>query len=204
MRAYKNERLAEQLLSGEFGLPHFIPKHYEIRTYHGKKQRKLVPVIPSIVFVYACRADIQEFRMRFGQLPLQYVMKKGHSSSDRSTYLIVPDTQMDDFIRVASQYESEITYYHPDEIALNKGCRVRVHGGRFDGVEGVLLKVKGKRSRRVVVMLEGIVAVAAAEIIPDLIEVLPADSDTVPDANSRSAETGHVVAARAPEVAVVR
>ena len=199
MRAYKSERLAENLLSGEFGLPHFIPKHYEIRTYHGKKQRKLVPVIPSIVFVYACRADIQEFRTHFGQLPLQYVMKRGRSAADKSAYLVVPDRQMDDFIRVASQYESEITYYRPDEIALNKGCRVRVHGGRFDGVEGVLMKVKGKRSRRVVVMLENIVAVAAAEIIPDLIEVLPTASDSVSDMN-----TGHVAATRVPVIAVAR
>ncbi|MCM1150512.1 MAG: UpxY family transcription antiterminator [Alistipes sp.] len=186
MRAYKNERLAEKLLSGEFGLPHFIPKHYEIRTYHGKKQRELVPVIPSIVFVYACRADIQEFRMRFGRLPLQYIMKKSRCSSDKSAFLVVPDKQMTDFIRIASQYESEITYYSPDEIALNKGCRVRVHGGRFDGVEGVLMKVKGKRSRRVVVMLENIAAVAAAEIIPDLIEILPAKIPVVSDSSVAS------------------
>lgn len=173
MRAYKSERLAETLLNGEFGLPHFIPKHYAIRTYHGKKQRELVPVIPSIVFIHACLAEIRDFRMRFGQLPLQYVMKNSRYSSDKNAYLVVPDKQMNDFIRVASQYESKIVYYRPDEIALDKGCRVRVHGGRLDGVEGVLLKVKGKRSRQVVVMLDGIAAVAATEIVPDLIEILP-------------------------------
>ena len=185
MRAYKSERMAEQLLSGTFGLPHFIPKHYVIRTYHGKKQRQLLPVIPSIVFVYACRAAIQEFRMRFGHLPLQYVMKKGRYSSDKASYLVVPESQMNDFIKVASRYESEITYYRPDEIALQKGCRVRVHGGCFDGVEGVLVKVKGKRTRRVVVMLEDIAAVAAAEILPDLIEVLPDLSCSGPEADFR-------------------
>ncbi len=203
MRAYKSERLAEQLLSGKFGLPHFIPKHYVIRTYHGKKQRELLPVIPSIVFVYACRTEIQEFRMRFGELPLQYVMKRGRYSSDRLSYLIVPESQMDDFIKVASQYESEITYYRPDEIALQKGCRVRVHGGRFDGVEGVLVKVKGKRSRRVVVMLEHIAAVAAAEILPDLIEVLPDISDSGAESDFRNRSAAHLRQSRIPEAAGV-
>lgn len=187
MRAYKSERLAETLLGSEFGLHHFIPKHYEMRTYHGRKRRELVPVIPSIVFVRACRAEIQEFRMRFGRLPLQYVMKKGRHVSDRSAFLVVPDKQMDDFIKIASQYESEITYFHPNEIALDKGCRVRIHGGQFDGVEGILVKVKGKRSRRVVVMLEHVAAVAAAEIVPDLIEILSDRSCRVSEHDSPDA-----------------
>ena len=58
------------------------------------------------------------------------------------------------------------------EIQLEKGERVRVHGGAFDMVEGVLLKVKGKRSKRVVIKIPGVTAIAASYIEPDLIEIL--------------------------------
>ena len=49
--------------------------------------------------------------------------------------------------------------------------RVCIHGGKLDGVKGVFMRVKGKRNRRVVVMLEGIMGISA-EVHPDLIEVI--------------------------------
>ena len=45
-------------------------------------------------------------------------------------------------------------------------------GGDFEGQEGVFLKVKGARDRRVVIAIQGIIAVAMATIHPDLIEVI--------------------------------
>ena len=86
-------------------------------------------------------------------------------------YLVVPDDQMESFIRVSSQYEENISYYNPDELDLRKGRRVRIHGGKLNGVMGVFMQVQGKRNRRVVVLLEGVMAVAA-EVHPDLIEVI--------------------------------
>lgn len=51
MRAYKNEKMAEDRLKDkEYGLEYFIPKHYAVKTYHGMKSTRLVPVIPSLVF----------------------------------------------------------------------------------------------------------------------------------------------------------
>ena len=74
---------------------------------------------------------------------------------------------------VAQQTEEDILYFQPDEIQLHKGAHVRVHGGPFDGVEGILLKVKGHRRRRVVIQIDQVATIAAAEIEPDLIEILP-------------------------------
>lgn len=175
-RAYKNEKKAELLLK-EAGLSFFIAKHYEVRTYHGKKYRVLVPVIPGIVFIYACRKEIQEFRSRFSDLSLQYVMKGRREVSGESRYLTVPERQMENFIKIAAHYKEEITYYKPEEIALDKGIRIRVHRGVFDGVEGILAKVKGKRNKRVVV-IEEIAVVATTEITPDLIEILTPEQNT--------------------------
>lgn len=166
MRAYKCESKAEERLSGEDGLKHFIPKEYAIRTYHGAKSRRLVPVIPSLVFVRASRREIVTFK-KYNNF-LQYVMCKAGDSSD---FMIVPDDQMDNFIKIASHPEETLRYLKPEEIDISKGTRVRIIGGVFDGVEGIFMKTEGVRDRRVVVKLEGVLAVAA-KVHPEFIEVL--------------------------------
>lgn len=166
MRAYKSEQKAEESLKGKGGLAYFIPKYYAVRVYHGVKSKRLVPAIPNLVFVYASRSQILDFKKRYNFL--QFVIWKKRTGLE---YVVVPDEQMDSFIKVASQYDENVSYYQPDEINLRKGTRVRIHGGKFDGVEGVFMQVRGKKKRRVVVMLEGVMAVAV-EVDPDLVEII--------------------------------
>lgn len=99
---------------------------------------------------------------------LQFVMWEKSTGQE---YIVVPDEQMDSFIKIASQYEETTVYYKPEEIDVRKGTRVCIHGGKLDGVKGMFMRVKGKRNRRVVVMLEGIMGISA-EVHPDLIEVI--------------------------------
>lgn len=181
LRAYKNEKKAEEVLSGDQGLPYFIPKQYAVRTYHGKKTKHRVPVIPGLVFVHATHADICEFKKRHNFL--QFVMKTRRtggqvtatrpSATPQTTqdYLIVPDKQMADFIQVAGQHEAAIDYYAPEELHLEKGTPVRILGGPFDGVEGIFLKVQGARARRLVVQIPNTLA-AVVSVEPDLVEVI--------------------------------
>ena len=170
MSAYKNEKKAEEALKGKDGLEYFIPKHYAVRVYHGMKSKRLVPVIPNLVFVHASRKQITDFKKNHNFL--QFVMWEKSTGQE---YIVVPDEQMDSFIKIASQYEETTVYYKPEEIDVRKGTRVCIHGGKLDGVKGVFMRVKGKRNRRVVVMLEGIMGISA-EVHPDLIEVIN-DSD---------------------------
>ena len=166
MRAYKSEKRAEEKLKGRDGLEYFIPKCYAVRVYHGVKSKRLVPVIPNLVFVHASRIQITEFKKRYNFL--QFVMWEKSTGQE---YIVVPDEQMDSFIKIASQYEETTVYYKPEEIDVRKGTRVCIHGGKLDGVKGMFMRVKGKRNRRVVVMLEGIMGISA-EVHPDLIEVI--------------------------------
>lgn len=166
MRAYKNGKMAEEKLDGKDGLEHFIPKHYAVRTYHGVKSKRLVPVIPDLIFVHASRSQIVDFKKRYNFL--QFVIWEKSTGQE---YITVPDEQMDNFIKVASQHEENVIYFKPEEINLKKGTHVMIHGGKFDNVKGFFMQVKGKRNRRVVVMLEGVLGVAA-EVHPDLIEVI--------------------------------
>lgn len=168
MRAYKCEKRAEEVLGGERGLEFFIPKRYVVRTCFGRRQRRLVPAIPGVVFVHASREEILAFKRLHNFLQFMTVRRL----SGESECLVVPDREMAEFIRVAGRHDERIAYYRPEELDLERGARVRVVGGAFDGVQGLFVKVRGKRSRRVVVLLERIAAVATAEIAPELIEVV--------------------------------
>ena len=169
MRAYKNELRAEDVIRTIPSLECFVAKRYELRTYHGKKLRKLVPLIPSLVFVRGTKFDIQHLKQRH-----QFFQYIGSSfGNERFRPLIVPDKQMEDFIRISGEYEADVQYMSPSEVALIKGSRVRIIGGVFDGVEGVLLYDKAKNSGRVVVSLpESLGSISTAEISPDLLEMV--------------------------------
>lgn len=167
MRAYKCESKAEERLSDEEGIKYFIPKHYAVRVYHGVKSKRLVPVIPSLVFVRSNRKRLSKFKKENNFI--QYVMQR---TSNGSECMIVPDNQMDNFIKVASRPEENLRYFSPEEIDVRKGTPVRIIGGIFDGVEGVFMRTEGVRDKRVVVLLKGVLAVSA-KVHPDLIEVLP-------------------------------
>ena len=165
MRAYKAERKAEDALR-EAAVECYVPKIYVLRVYHGIKSKHLVPAIPSMVFVHASHDAIIDFKR--GNNFLQFVTRRRSAGGDP---LVVPDKQMNDFIKVSSQFESDPTYLRPEEVNLEKGTRVRILGGPMDGVEGVFVKIQGKRNRRLVVSMEGVSA-AAVEVSPDLIEVI--------------------------------
>ena len=77
---------------------------------------------------------------------------------------------MRNFIAVSEQAGENITYYKPDEIQLQVGDKIRVNGGLYDGREGVILRIKGKRRRQLVVSIPGVIY-AAVELEPDLIEL---------------------------------
>lgn len=167
MNAYKSEQKAEEKLSEEGGLEYFIPKQYVKRKYQGRLKRVLVPVIPNLVFVHARYDEIEEFKRK---CPFLHYATRRIDGANR--IMKVPDAQMDSFIKVASRYEEDLVYYSPDEIDLKKGTRVKVHGGTFDGVIGTLMKVKGKRNKRVVICIQDVTALSIAEFEPELLEIL--------------------------------
>lgn len=104
---------------------------------------------------------------------------------NRREKVVVSDRDMENFIRITEQTERAVTYFRPDELSLEKGDRIRIHGGAFDGVEGVLVKVKGKREKQLVVSIPDL-AVAAVSVKPDVVEVVsqqrPASHDILGDA----------------------
>ena len=175
MRAYKNENTAEDRLSNEtYGLEYFIPKQKVLRTVKGKKVFFMVPVIHSLVFVHASHQKIVDFKHNY-YYDLQFVTWK---SGGELVYLTVPDEDMTNFIKVCKQADEEVHFYkiseinkEKDKINIEKGKRVRVHGGPFDQVEGYFIKVAKKRGRQLVVIIPDLLAVSA-EVKPEYIQII--------------------------------
>ena len=165
MRAtYRRELEAMHLLE-KANLGCFIPMQYQISIRRGRKLRALVPVIRNLVFVHARPSEVQRFKSQITYL--QYI-----TDTRSGQKIIIPDHDMQRFIAVAGTYNDHLLYFQPEELNLSKGTKVRITGGDFEGQEGVFLKVKGARDRRVVIAIQGIIAVAMATIHPDLIEVI--------------------------------
>jgi len=159
-RSNTRERLASA------GIEAFMPMRWEIRNLGGRKVRVHVPVIRSLLFVRSTPSALAPYLEADSYF--QHQFRRGGRPGEP---LIVPDDQMESFIRAAEHADRPL-YFTPGELDIARGTRVRVLGGPFDGVEGVFLKVKGSRAKRLVIDLPDMLAVAV-EVTPDLIQVLP-------------------------------
>ncbi|MDE6217955.1 MAG: UpxY family transcription antiterminator [Muribaculaceae bacterium] len=163
---FRRELQARDYLQAH-GLECFLPMRYQlVDAGYGKKKRELRPAVPSMLFVRSQRAYLQQIKK--GQSFIQYLTRPEGS---RNVPIVVPEFQMKSFMRAIQNSLDSFLYFRPGEIDLRKGRRVRIIGGQLDGVEGVFMRVKGARTRRLVIMLEGLGAVAA-EVSPDYVELI--------------------------------
>lgn len=164
---YRRELKAMDYLQSK-GIECFVPMiNAIVEKRNGIKQRRQVPAIHNLIFVHSSKAVIQELKRGVDFLQYRTTPKNG-----KNTPIIVPDKQMQQFMAVTQAANDELTYLRPEEVNISQGTKVRLHGGAFDGTEGIFVKVRGKSNRRVVLLIEGVAAVAMAEISTDFIEVI--------------------------------
>jgi transcription antitermination factor NusG len=77
---------------------------------------------------------------------------------------------MEDFIQISRVMADDILYLQDISTKLSLGQKVRVTEGPFSGVEGTVVRIK--RSRRVVVELPGMLAVATTYVQPQHLELI--------------------------------
>ncbi len=152
------------------GITNFVPMQYRREERNGVMVKRLVPSVHNLIFIHITPSDMKEYKMTT-DLPIRYIM-------NRETHkpIIVPSREMENFIKVAGTYNEKLIYLNPDPGDFAKGERVRIIGGAFAGAEGVFVRVKG--DRRVIVNVEGLVAVATTFVHPSMIEKI-----TDPDPN---------------------
>lgn len=152
-----------------YGLEAFVPLKYEIKTIKHQKHRALVPAIPGLMFAKGTLEELKEYIQDHSHYPV-YLRKS--TFSNKEDYLTVRTKEMEEFIAVTEDNEAHITYFRPEEINLQAGDRIRVKGGLYDGKEGIVMRIKGKRNKHLVVQIPGML-VAAIEMAPELVEMAP-------------------------------
>ena len=151
----------------KYGLRSFVPLQYEVKRVKGHDQRVLVPALTKYIYVKGTLEEVQDYILN-----AHFVVYIQRSTfSGHKAFLTVPTKAMEDFIAVTENHEERVTYFNPDEIRLNVGDQIRVKGGLYDGREGVIMRIKGKRNRHLVVQIPGIL-IAAVEMSPDMIEMI--------------------------------
>ena len=145
------------------GIENFVPMRYKVMESQNegdtKLRRVLVPAINNLIFVRETQERVSELKRTNEVLePLRYMMDR--TASQEHAIMTVADREMENFMRVASRTDDSVMYLDDDTIVGKEGKRVEIMGGAFEGVTGVIRRVK--RCKRVVVEIEGVASVAIA------------------------------------------
>lgn len=148
------------------GFETFVPMKQKKVEKDGKKFTVIVPAVSNLCFVNTEKAHLEGFMKELGEAcPARFVWDKANAR-----VAVIPDKAMNDFITVCRVMADEALYLKDISEKLRAGRKVRIKEGPFKGVEGVVVRVK--KSRRVVVELPGMLAVATTYIQPTDLELL--------------------------------
>ena len=142
------------------GIENFVPMTYKLVDANtDSPHRELVPAINNLIFVHSTQEYISYLKTSNEVLlPLRYMMDR--TASREHAIMTVGDREMENFMRVASRTDDSVMFLDENSVVGKEGKNVEIMGGAFEGVTGVIRRVK--RCKRVVVELEGIASVAIA------------------------------------------
>ena len=142
------------------GIESFIPMMYKLVDVDmDHPHRELVPAINNLIFVHSTQERISGLKSSNKTLePLRYMIDQ--TAQQPHTIMTVPDRQMENFMRVASRTDDSVMFLDENCVVGKEGKHVMITGGAFEGVTGVIRRVK--RCKRVVVEIEGVASVAIA------------------------------------------
>ena len=142
------------------GIESLMPMTYKVMDADtDQPHRELVPAINNLIFVRSTQERISHLKSSNETLePLRYMIDQ--TAQQPHTIMTVPDRQMQNFMRVASKTDDSVMFLDDESVVGKEGKRVIITGGAFEGVTGVIRRVK--RCKRVVVEIEGVASVAIA------------------------------------------
>ncbi|MBQ8422528.1 MAG: UpxY family transcription antiterminator [Bacteroidales bacterium] len=150
----------------EAGFETFVPMCRRTVVKDGRSRRVLVPAVTNLCFVRSTKKRIDTFMKDCGEgCPARFMW-------DKATRLpvIVPDKPMEDFMKISNTMADDVIYLKEISAKLREGQKVRVMQGPFAGVEGTIIRVR--RSRRVMVELPGMLAIATTYVRLDELEII--------------------------------
>ena len=165
MRVTYHREMKVKVELDRLGIENFVPMRYKVvESQNGgdtELRRVLVPAISNLIFVRSTQERMSKLKRRNEVLePLRYMMD--HTATGEHTIMTVADREMENFMRVASRTDDSVIFLDNETVVGKEGKCVEIMGGAFEGVVGVIRRVK--RCKRVVVELEGIASVAIAYV----------------------------------------
>ena len=150
------------------GIESFVPMTYKVVDADTDNPcRKFVPAIRNLIFVRSTQERISHLKSSNEILePLRYMID--NTAEEAHTIMTIPDKQMQNFMRVASKSDDSVMFLNDESVVGKEGKRVEIIGGAFEGVTGVIRRVK--RCKRVVVEIEGVASVAIAFVPAGLLK----------------------------------
>lgn len=131
------------------------------------------PLVSSLLFVLADEDRILQVEELLNE-PLQWGGKaRGfiYKTADFSAYATIPPGQMEAFRLVVDAGVGGLEFFADDDITrYKKGDKVRVKEGPLKGAEGYIKRIR--RDRRLLVSIQGIIAVATSYIPPEQLEIV--------------------------------
>lgn len=166
LRVSYSRELKIQAHLQEKGIKAFVPMMWKKITSGTKQQKKLVPAVNNLCFVYWTKPEIEQYIRSFGEKsPVHFYWDRTTSSP-----VVIPEKAMQDFISVSSSMDEDLIYLTEISAKLHEGQSVKVKEGPFKGVEGKIVRIR--KSRRVLVELPGMLAVATTFIEPINLEII--------------------------------
>ncbi|MBR1927845.1 MAG: UpxY family transcription antiterminator [Bacteroidales bacterium] len=156
--------LKKTLDDGE--VEYFYPTHTVEKDTPGGLKYVEEPLIRSLFFIHTTPLGLREIKARFSTSLIPYY--DCSESAGARPPLVVPDSQMEQFMRLCRMKEAGLEYLGEDEPKYHQGDRVRVTDGIFKGFEGYIKRIR--HDRKLIVTIEGVAAFATRFIPPSMLE----------------------------------
>lgn len=123
------------------------------------------PLVASLIFLRADDDEILSVDARLkDEMILGRLLGFIYKTADFKKWATIPDKQMESFRLLTENGGDGLTFYTANLVKLAQGDKVRVIDGPLKGAEGYIKRIK--KDRRLLVCVEGVIAVASS-YIPD-------------------------------------
>ena len=168
MKVFNNKAFEIEKLLHDKGIETYIPTQWEERIVRGEKKKIRKPAISSLIFLRFEEENIAEVEKQL--FPRVYLYRYRQSKNPA----VIPEREMAVFKMITSTEEKMWDFVDVDSLKFSTNDRVRVTGGDFEGAEGYIKRIKG--NRRLIVTIEGIVAIATTYIPSCYLEKVTVDN----------------------------
>ena len=131
------------------GIQAFVPMR-RIMKHGPRLGNAMEPAIHNLIFIHITEDRLQTLKK--SRPELQYMMR---CIDGRMEKIIVPQRQMDDFMKVCTTSPEFVEILPAEGIQFKPGQEVLVVSGPLKGVRGFFKRTEGHRARRLVVSIPG-------------------------------------------------